>query len=247
MFKRQLGVVFLLLALLAPLSVLAQDSFDDFDKEFKPNQEQSWDPLKPYNVQMTRFNDFVYINMLGPVTKGYKRVVNKPVRKSVSNFFANLGYPIRFVNNLLQFKVQNSFEETMRFIINSTFGMAGLFDVAQSEGGLKPHPEDFGQTLGFYGVSGDIHLVLPLLGPSNLRDTIGKVTDSFVDPVNYDYNHEKEIINRGSIYYGSKGLDTINDYSFRVNDYENLREDAINLYELLKSAYNQRRVALIKE
>lgn len=228
-----------------PLS--AQDAFDDFGGEYSKVINQSWDPLEPYNRSMTSFNDSFYINILGPVTKGYKKIVPEGLRKGASNFFANLSFPMHFINNLLQFKFNNAFEESMRFTINSTFGIGGLIDVAKTEGNLEPHPEDFGQTLGYYGVGNDIHIVWPFLGPSNLRDSIGKVVDSFTSLTDYDYDKDQEVIKNTGTLYGLKAYDILNEYSFQVDNYEALRSDALDLYGLLKSTYEQRRAKEIKE
>jgi len=226
----------------------ANDEFANFDDEFANEKiESSWDPIKIYNVPMTQFNDFVYMYILGPIAKEYRNIVNEPIRKGVSNVFHNLQYPIRFTNNLLQLKFNNAFEETMRFIINSTYGLAGFIDLAKIEGGVERHNEDFGQTLGFYGVSNDFHIVLPLLGQSNLRDAIGIFADGYLDPM---YCARKEDLNGlefDNAYLLLNTYKVINEYSFQVINYENIRKDSVNLYILLKNVYNQRRNKLIEE
>lgn len=242
-------VLFLFLLTCSLVFVQADDSFgDEFEDEFtQKEQNSSWDPLKGYNIQMTKFNDFVYMNIMGPVAKGYKKVVSKPVREGVSNVFHNVQFPVRLTNNLLQLKFKNSIEETARFVINSTYGLAGFIDLAKKEGGLKPHNEDLGQTLGFYGVSDDLHIVLPLWGPSNLRDTIGKIGDNFLNPLVYAHSHEVDILEDDAPYYLINVYSTINEYSLQVDKYEALRKDAVDLYPLLKNVYDQRRKKLIKE
>jgi len=224
------------------------DSFSSgFEDEFLAAKKvESYDPLKGYNIQMTKFNDFVYMNMLGPIAKGYRYIVPTPVRTSVSNFATNLLFPIRFINNILQLKFYNAFEETNRFLINSTIGLAGLFDPATSQAHIKPHVEDFGQTLGFYGIGNDIHIVLPLLGPSNLRDTIGLVADSFLSPVNYAYQ-KNHVFDNSSEFLLYNSYIILNEYSFHQKEYESIRKDALNPYILLKNIYEQRRKKLIKE
>ncbi|WP_458700954.1 VacJ family lipoprotein [Sulfurospirillum sp. 1307] len=223
-------------------------SEDDFSDEFGAiNTQKEYDPLKSYNVVMTDFNDYMYTNIMGPIAKNYAKVVAKPVRTSISNFFENLFFPIRLANNLLQLKFKNSFEESARFLINSTFGVAGLLDVAKSEGKLEAHNEDFGQTLGFYGVGSGPHIVLPLLGPSNLRDVVGIVGDTFISPLNYARNNEISNLDDDLNYYLLQGGKTINNYSLHVKEYEAIRKSSIDLYPLLKSAYEQRRNKLIKE
>lgn len=241
--------LFLLTFFFSMLFSQSNESFEsDFSDEFQTEKEASYDPLNGYNVVMTKFNDFVYMNIMGPTAKGYKKIVNKPIRTGVANFFHNLAFPVRFSNNLLQLKFKNSIEESGRFIINSTFGLAGFIDLAKIDGGLERHNEDFGQTLGFYGVSDDIHLVLPILGASNLRDTIGLVVDSFASPIRYAQKEEIGVFEDEpnlSLYLST--YNALNEYSFQVNTYEDIRKDAIDLYILLKSIYEQRREKLINE
>jgi len=223
-------------------------SFDSFEDEFlEEGTDSSWDPLKFYNIPMTKFNDFIYVNIMGPIAKGYKQVVSKPAREGVSNVFHNIQFPIRFTNNILQLKFDNAFEESVRFIINSTYGIAGFIDLAKNEGGIERHDEDFGQTLGFYGISNDIHIVLPLFGPSNLRDTIGIVGDSFVDPINYAQKRDWNAFKSNHLYYFVNTYKIGNEYSLHMDEYENIRKDSVDLYMLLKSIYEQRRNALIEE
>lgn len=240
--------LFIFLISFSLLFAQANDEFASFEDEFSQNSvHASWDPLKAYNVQMTNFNDFVYMKVLGPVAKGYRYVVNKPIREGVSNIFYNLQFPVRFINNILQLKFKNAFEETARFAINSTFGLVGFVDLATKEGGLKKHDEDFGQTLGFYGVSDDLHIVLPLLGPSNLRDTIGFVVDGFANPLAYAQKEQWDGFEDDNTYLYLSVYQTINEYSLHINEYENVRKDALNLYIVLKNIYEQRRKKLIEE
>ncbi len=144
-----------------------------------------YDPWERWNRRVYHFNyrfdEWVFL----PIVRGYRYVTPRPVRNGVSNFFANLGDVPNLVNSLLQLKGRRSMEITCRLLFNTTFGVLGLWDPA-SRMGLPKHSEDFGQTLGFYGVPEGPYLMLPLLGPSNLRDTAGLVTDYAVEfGVNY--------------------------------------------------------------
>jgi phospholipid-binding lipoprotein MlaA len=225
-----------------------ETAFDDFDDEFSVEKvDSSWDPLKLYNIPMTGFNDFVYMYIMGPIAKGYRYVVSKPIREGVSNVFHNIQFPIRVTNNLLQLKFNNALEESARFAINSTYGLAGFIDIAKSEGGIERHDEDFGQTLGFYGMGNDIHIVLPLFGPSNLRDTIGLVGDTFVDPIYHAQRRDWNVFKSNNFYLFVNTYKIGNEYSLHVDEYENIRKDSVDLYILLKSVYEQRRDALIEE
>jgi len=142
------------------------------------------DPLEKLNRAMHQFNYAIDLILLKPVTKGYQFAVPKFGRQMVSNFVDNLYTPVVFGNSVLQGDPQNSFASMWRFILNTTFGMGGLIDFASSAG-LKNRPADFGQTLAIYGVETGPYIVLPIVGPCNARDTLGRVADAFMNPFNY--------------------------------------------------------------
>ncbi len=221
---------------------------DEFADEFEDEEiEEKSDPLRAYNVVMTNFNDKMYINVLDPIADGYRYIVPKVVRKSVGNFFTNLMYPVRFVNNLLQGKVVNATSETGRFIINSTIGIFGLFDPAKAYFDLKPYNEDFGQTLGYWGVGSGYHIVLPFFGPSNMRDMFSMYPNSLLSPIDY---HDDRVYNVAQNYDRSLGLvvyDKLNKASFKVGEYEDFTKDAVDLYPFLRDVYEQYRDKQIKE
>ncbi|MFM9879216.1 MAG: VacJ family lipoprotein [Burkholderiaceae bacterium] len=135
------------------------------------------DPYEPYNRSMFRFNERVDAAVVKPVAQVYQDVVPPLARDGVRNFFTNLTEPWSLVNNVLQLKIQQAGETSIRFGVNTIFGLGGLLDIA-SELGIDRHPEDFGQTLGHYRVVTGPYLVLPLLGPSTLRDTLALGVDS---------------------------------------------------------------------
>jgi len=211
------------------------DEFDEFDEfEFEENGETAkvFDPLNGYNRAMTVVNDRLYSWVLKPVARGYRFVMPKPVRLGIDNIFDNLGYPVRFVNNLLQLKVKQSGVETARFLMNSTVGVAGLWDPADKWLSLSSNDEDFGQTLGHYGMGSGFHIVLPLLGPSNARDACGRVADAFLNPVNYLDDEDTILI---------KAVGTVNRTSLHIGEYEAITKDALDLYILLRNGYEQNR------
>jgi len=213
--------------------------FDSFEEEFDTNQTEKSDPLKSYNIVMTKYNDMFYTNIFFPVARGYSSVVSQDIRVGISNFFYNLKFPLRFVNNLAQLKLKNTLEETEGFLINSTIGMAGLFDIAQKSFKIKKHNEDFGQTLGFYGVGSGFYVVLPFFGPSNVRDTFGLIFDTTFDPTIY-YLDDEEMIVTKTLYY-------TNEASFKSKEYELLKQDAVELYPQLQDFYEQHRESEIKK
>jgi phospholipid-binding lipoprotein MlaA len=138
------------------------------------------DPLEPMNRQVARFNDVLDDNVLKPVATGYRDYTPQPVQTGVSNFFRNLSDVWSTANNGLQLKGRDTAESLMRVVVNTTLGIYGLFDVA-TQIGLERHPEDFGQTLGYWGVPSGPYVVLPLLGPSTVRDTSVVPVETSVD------------------------------------------------------------------
>lgn len=140
------------------------------------------DPFEPFNRQVWRFNDAVDEAVLRPVATAYRDVLPSPVRTGVNNFFGNLSDVWSFVNNVAQLRLQGSAESFMRVNVNTVFGLGGLIDIA-TYAGIERHPEDFGQTLGRWGVPSGPYLVLPLLGPSTVRDTAALPIDRQGDPL----------------------------------------------------------------
>jgi len=228
----------------------SDESFDDFDsefsdefsKEFEVQGETDFDPLSGYNRLMTSFNHSLYTYLVFPLGRGYNYITPTQFRVSVGNFFDNLQYPVRVLNNLLQLKFANSLEESGRFLVNSTIGIFGLFDPAKSWLDWDPHDEDFGQTLGYYGVGGGFHVVLPFFGPSNLRDTLSLPVDWYIDPFFYQEGRSYNLLTQNfwqSI--GLKSFEYFNKYSGNIEGYETMTKDAIDLYPLLKNIYEQNR------
>ena len=194
------------------------------------------DPLEGYNRAMFGFNDSVDKAVLKPVARGYKKVVPEVARTGVSNFFSNTGDVWIGINNVLQGKVGPGVSDFGRFAINTTVGIVGLFDVA-SDAGLEKHNEDFGQTLGRWGVGPGAYVVLPLLGPSDVRDGLSLVVDMYGNPLRYVSN----VPTRNEL-YGVRVVDT------RTNllDASQLMEEAaLDPYAFVRSAYLQRRRSLV--
>lgn len=157
---------------------------EDFDFTYGGNEEVN-DPLEPFNRAVFSFNEVVDDYLLEPVARGYSDVVPVWGKKRVSNFLSNLTEPVNFVNATLQAKDQSAFTSLWRFIINTTFGLLGTFDAA-TEIGLTEKSESFGQTLYVWGFTDSPYLVLPVFGPSTLRDGVGLGVDFMVNPFNYN-------------------------------------------------------------
>ena len=221
---------------------------DEFDDEFENEEENIIDPLSGYNSVMTTFNDAVIIYALNPVAEAYGYIIPEPLRIGVSNAIKNINFPVRFVNNILQGKFQNSSDELERFIINSTIGIAGLMDPAAKYKNIPAHREDFGQTLGYYGVGPGFHIVLPFLGPSNVRDSIGIIADGYVSPlINVKDIVSYKIPDNLAQTIGITTLYFVNRTSLNLGEYESIKKDAIDLYPFLRDIYEQKRVSEIDE
>ncbi|MBF0278568.1 MAG: VacJ family lipoprotein [SAR324 cluster bacterium] len=213
---------------------------DEFENEFGEEKESEiFDPLSGYNRLMTDINDTIYIYALKPVASGYQAVMPEIARQGISRFFNNLLFPVRFVNNILQMKFKNAGEEFARFGVNTTIGVLGFADPAKDWLDLDAHHEDFGQTLGYYGVGSGFHIVLPILGPSNLRDSISLLPDSALDPISYIDPFETEV--------GIRVFDAVNSTSLHLGEYEAIKKDAIDLYPFLRDIYEQNRNKKIEE
>jgi phospholipid-binding lipoprotein MlaA len=194
------------------------------------------DPLEPLNRGVYRFNDALDKALLKPAAKGYSAVMPTAGKVMVSNFFSNLDDIMVTVNDLLQFKLVQGFSDGMRFTVNSTIGVFGLIDVA-SVGGLKKHDEDLGQTLGKWGVGSGPYLVIPIVGPSTLRDGLGFYADLYLDPMYYI----NDMSTRNLAYLGQK-------ITFRAEllDQEKVIDEAlIDRYQFLRDTYLLHRKSLI--
>ncbi len=227
------------------ISKNGQSLEDEFSDEFEI--EEISDPLSAYNRVMTSFNDNLIEYIIRPLAEGYNFVFHKEIRKSVDKFFKNIGYPTRVINNVLQGKFANASEETGRFVINSTVGVLGLFDPAKSKFELEAHKEDFGQTLGFYGVGAGPHIVLPVFGPSNLRDTIGIFPDTYISFIDYKPRSWFTLTDNLGAFLGAKAYKRVNNFSLDINGYENLKKDAIDLYPYFRDTYEEYRRKQINE
>ena len=224
----------------------AEESTDEFADEF--NDEGVSDPLIIYNRSMTIVNDKAYLYVIKPTSELYATIIPEFLRIGISNAFQNLKFPIRFTNNLLQLKFHDSMTEVGRFAVNSTVGLAGFMDPAEKYMNLKPQEEDFGQTLGYYGIGPGIHIVLPLLGPSNIRDTIGLGVDSIISPLIYTKNLDRYKIPNN---YPESNIiwaaDKLNYNSLHLGEYENAKKNAVDWYIFLRDAYEKERVHSISE
>jgi len=194
------------------------------------------DPAEGFNRAVFAFNEGLDTVLIRPVAKGYDMAMPLPARTGVSNFFGNIADIFIGVNNLLQGKGSQAASDEGRFLINSTVGILGFFDVA-SEMGMDKHNEDFGQTFGRWGAGPGAYVVLPFFGPRDVRDTGGLVLDLATDPIGYVTN----IRVRNSLV----GVRVINDRAALLPADKVIEEAALDKYSYLRDAYLQRRQSLV--
>jgi phospholipid-binding lipoprotein MlaA len=196
------------------------------------------DPLEPVNRRIFAFNEALDGWVLEPVATGWDTVVPEPVQTALGHFFENLALPVRFANDLLQAKPLEAYETFWRGVVNTTFGLGGFLDVASAHG-IHKSDEDFGQTLGRWGTPPGPYLVLPLLGPSSPRDTVGMAVDSF-----------------GSVYtyfvpfWASAAARTVNVVNSRAAVLETIREEraaAFDWYAAVRNAHTQYRENRVRD
>ena len=192
------------------------------------------DPLESFNRGVFAFNDTLDRAIIKPVAQGYSAVTPGPVKNMVNNFFSNLDDVVVTVNDLLQFKFRQAASDGSRVIFNSTFGVLGLFNVVDK---LEKHNEDFGQTLGYWGVSSGPYLVLPFFGPSSVRDGSGLYADSFASVIGRTKNMSAR--NRDWLAEG------VNTRAGLLEGEKVLDEAIIDRYSFIRDAYLQRRQSLV--
>ena len=219
---------------------------------------EEYDPWEPMNANIFEFNRQVDRFVLKPVAKGYNFVMPDLVQVGISNIFSNLRFAPRFLNNVFQGKVKGAGIEVGRFLINSTVGLGGFFDLAKHVDLVTPD-EDMGQTLGFYGVKPGPYLVLPLLPPFTVRDFFGYVGDVFLNPINWlvvpiiEVNNVPSVIahkNRMTsslIQTGSRVGEIVNERSRNLEKYQGVEEATLDLYTAVRNAYLQTRAKAIQE
>ena len=192
------------------------------------------DPLERVNRAIFGFNEVLHESLLGPVANAYNRYVPQTVRTGVSNFLTNLSSPISIANNLLQGDLGAGFDLFVRLIVNSTVGIGGIADVV----GGEPRSEDFGQTLGVWGMGEGFYLVLPIFGPSNPRDLVGKfIVDPYFDP----FAHWVGNTGRDNVSYAKQGMGGIDEFAGVVDELRQIRKTSVDYYAAIRSLYRQKR------
>ncbi len=242
MSKKNVILFFLFFSLLS-YKVIASDAdqvnTDSEDFETTTIEDEIYDPFEPVNRAIFSFNNVADRIVLEPIAKGYKKLPS-PLQSGINNFLSNLRAPLVVVNQLLQGQGQNAFQSSGRFIVNSTVGIFGLFDVAEKMG-LEEKEEDYGQTLATWGVGDGFYLVLPLFGPSNLRDTSGMVLTMLTDPINAYAVSEGE----AWLVPMRTAANAVDTRSQIIDEVNALRDNSVDYYAAVRSSYYQNRKAAI--
>ena len=217
------------------------DKVNTNSEDFKTSnyEDEIFDPLEPINRAIFGFNNVADKILLEPAAKGYRKLPS-PIQSGISNFLSNLKTPLIVVNQILQGQFQNATNSTGRFLINSTAGVFGLVDVADKVG-LEQTQEDFGQTLAKWGVGDGLYIVLPIFGPSNLRDSAGMMLTYITDPVNAYAVHENE----AWILPVRTTTNAIDQRSQIIDEVNALRNNSLDYYAAVRSSYYQNRKAAI--
>ena len=210
---------------------------DDF--QTSEQEDEVYDPLEPINRAIFSFNNIADKIVLEPVAKGYKSLPS-PIQSGVSNFLSNLRTPLVVFNQLLQGQGKNAFESSSRFVVNSTLGIFGLIDVADKMG-IEEKEEDFGQTLATWGIGDGFYIVLPLFGPSNLRDTSGMILTMMTDPINAYAVSEGQ----AWIVPMRTAVNAVDQRSKIIDEVNALRDNSVDYYAAVRSSYYQNRKAAI--
>lgn len=212
------------------------------EEEF--DTEEIYDPFEGFNRAVFWFNDRVDRYVLEPVARGYDDVLPRRVKVGISSFFENLQYPQYLVSDLVQLKFTQALQHTGRFLINTTIGIGGLIDVAEDIG-LPEHDEDFGVALAYYDIPPGPYLILPFLGPSNVRDTFGRAVDTVLDPlffINYaDVDKDVSV----PVTTGLGLLRVVDSRVGLLEAVDALRESSIDMYLATQAAYYQHRRGLL--
>ena len=223
---------------LAPDAAASVDDNDEYADD-NGNGEPYPDSIEGFNRGVFSFNDGFITYVFSPFDTFYTGFFPQDIRNGFGNFYRNLGYPVRLINALLQFKFDKIGKETASFALNTVFGVGGLFNVTRNMPALQSSPEDFSQTLAFYGLGEGTYVVLPFLGPSTARDIVGTVADSFLHPLS--------LVTPDSAKYALVGHDKVNAASAALPTYKDLKKDSFDHYTSMKDVFFQYRRGLEKE
>ena len=203
------------------------------------------DPLEAFNRKIFWFNDKLDTYFLEPVATVYDSIIPDPAQRGVNNFFANLKTPVNFLSDVVQLEFGKAGIATVRFLVNTSAGIGGILDVAK-EIGLERDNQDFGSALGHWGVGTGPYLVLPVIGPSSIRDGFGLIVDAVAHPTFYLSYVDMPNRTRNIIKFGARGLEVIQTRADLLEAIKTAKEGSVDYYTFVRSSYSQRRKAMIR-
>jgi phospholipid-binding lipoprotein MlaA len=222
-----------------PEPAVAEDATAAEEVDWDEGESIVWDPLEPVNRGIFQLNETLDAWLMEPMATGWNFVLPTRVQLCIANFFTHLKLPVRFANDVLQLKLVKAFDDTGRFVVNTLVGVGGLFDPASHLAGIPVHDEDFGQTLGRWGVPPGPYLVLPLLGPSNPRDGVGLAVDSMGAVQTFFLSFP--------ILASAAAVNAINDRSLTLEQVRAERESAFDFYAAVRTGYSQFRESRVHD
>jgi phospholipid-binding lipoprotein MlaA len=240
-----------------PASVAGDEAepYDPFATQ-APAAEEDYDPWEPFNSKMFELNRKLDRYLIKPAAQVYDKIMPDELERGLSNSFHNIRFVPRLINNLLQGKFKGAGLELGRFVINSTFGLAGFMDFAGEVFGMQTFDEDTGQTLGAWGIPAGPYLVLPLYPPLTVRDAFGTVGDFLLDPINYflfavvRVGQPALVFHQNTATFGYMGMragEIVNERSINLEKFQGVEEATVDLYSAVRNAYLQRRAKDIRE
>ena len=215
------------------------DEFDFAEAQEPISPVQIADPLEPINRVMFQINDKLYFWLLKPMAQGYKFVIPEDFRLCIANFFSNVLTPVRLANCMLQGKFKSAETEVARFVVNTSIGILGFGDPGKQMFNMDISDEDFGQTLGYWGFGNGIYIVWPLVASSTLRESVGFTVDLWANPIAY--------LQASGAPLGVGLYRRFNDLSFRIGEYEAIKEAALEPYTAVRNGYVQFRNTLVEK
>jgi len=221
------------------------DEFAEFESSIVKGSIH--DPFENYNRKIYKFNDTIDKYFFEHLARSYRKTIPKPARSSFRNFLDNMTLPLSAINSIAQGKIDNGLATFSTFLINSTLGVGGFFDIARKKG-INYEREDFGQTLGYWGFSSDNFLMLPFFGPSNFRDFVGFSVDRTIDPLGFNVlqvGGDANFIDGGKRIFNT-AFKVVDNREELLDIIDNIRQDSFDPYATIRSAYLQRRLAQIE-
>lgn len=201
------------------------------------------DPFEGVNRAIFKFNDGLYTKVVKPFSRAYTKIVPDPVERGMSNVFENLKFPSRFVSNVLQGRFGQAGKETGKFVLNTTVGIAGIMKPSDRVEGLRTSDEDIGQAFGRWGLGHGFYIVIPLIGPTSLRDFAGDFADNYTEPIPEPWSQIEDSTSRWVV----RGVEIVNNLPSLMDLYDSMKRSAIDPYASVRDAYAQRRARLVEE